>query len=635
MTQYERLRAYLEALEHAAPADLPPRPSVSPRPSWLRFGAPIAIVATIGLVIGVWLPNWLETIRPMASPDAASVSQPQSPDASRIPTELVWTSNPFVDPDTERVPRRVTSLGGRLLITGGTGSGPSAWYSDDGGATWTRSGFIVRAIPGAVSGHSAMGPVAESGGTLVSISEPGINVGSWGETWLSGDRGETWALMDSGPHVLTDIAGGPGGFVAVGGGGPTGGDLSAVLAHVAVWYSSDGSAWHQADDHPTFAGASVTGLAEHDGHFVAVGATSTEEEANVAAIWESSDGVTWNPVPMPPGHGPIADISAGPDGFVAIGGTRIPWQHTTPTVWRSRDGVTWQHEPALISSGAAIDEQVALEPTAVTSGPAGVLLRGMSPSVRTVSSFTWLLEPGSASWELRNPAFIADATTVDDGFVAVSVCPTVVGCEATFSVVFGLPAGRAPTDVSVKVEAPPSNEPQLSCGELDAATCDQVVAAADRVLSAGATPTSITLGTVVCLDGRCPSFDDVDDAIGVTIEIVARPWPLQLNCLLHAGQWLCVAVALPLVAEPELGVSYAATIETHCGLTAVEFDGDRWAIEGRLDDGSGNPPEGFGNPTDSGTVTLVSLNEGMYRSFYGVERRITRGGGLPPVEGCI
>jgi hypothetical protein len=57
--------------------------------------------------------------------------------------------------------------------------------------------------------------------------------------------------------------------------------------------------------------------------------------------------------------------------------------------------------------------------------------------------------------------------------------------------------------------------------------------------------------------------------------------------------------------------------------------------EGVVDDGSGNPPDGFGNPTDHGTVTMRTRNEAEYRSEGGVERKLTRGGGLPWVEGCI
>jgi hypothetical protein len=85
----------------------------------------------------------------------------------------------------------------------------------------------------------------------------------------------------------------------------------------------------------------------------------------------------------------------------------------------------------------------------------------------------------------------------------------------------------------------------------------------------------------------------------------------------------------------QIGLQYAVTVLTHCGLRHVAFDGSTWAIEGVLDDGSMNPPDGFGNPEDHGSVVLQSHDTGTYRSEQGVERKLTRGGGLPQVEGCV
>jgi hypothetical protein len=90
----------------------------------------------------------------------------------------------------------------------------------------------------------------------------------------------------------------------------------------------------------------------------------------------------------------------------------------------------------------------------------------------------------------------------------------------------------------------------------------------------------------------------------------------------------------PAGGEPAIGVPYPVSVYTHCGLRHVEFDGSNWAILGDLGDGS-NPPAGFGNPFDNGTVTLITHDRARYRSEFGVERLLTRGGGLPWVEGCI
>ncbi len=106
----------------------------------------------------------------------------------------------------------------------------------------------------------------------------------------------------------------------------------------------------------------------------------------------------------------------------------------------------------------------------------------------------------------------------------------------------------------------------------------------------------------------------------------------------NAGTWLGPSVAPParpriLNGEPIIGVPYLVTVYTHCGLRHVEFDHSDWAISGDLGDGV-NPPPGFGNPVDQGTVTLITHDTATYRSQKGVERRLTRDAGLPSVQGC-
>lgn len=67
----------------------------------------------------------------------------------------------------------------------------------------------------------------------------------------------------------------------------------------------------------------------------------------------------------------------------------------------------------------------------------------------------------------------------------------------------------------------------------------------------------------------------------------------------------------------------------------MEFDSDLWAISGVLDDGAANPPDGFGNLFDDGVIVLDSDTTAVYYSQFGEQRELSRGGGLPPVEGCL
>ena len=50
--------------------------------------------------------------------------------------------------------------------------------------------------------------------------------------------------------------------------------------------------------------------------------------------------------------------------------------------------------------------------------------------------------------------------------------------------------------------------------------------------------------------------------------------------------------------------SYA--LLTHCGIHEVTYQG-KWYVRngGILDDGQGNPPRGWGNPTQIGTLTIL------------------------------
>lgn len=44
---------------------------------------------------------------------------------------------------------------------------------------------------------------------------------------------------------------------------------------------------------------------------------------------------------------------------------------------------------------------------------------------------------------------------------------------------------------------------------------------------------------------------------------------------------------------------------THCGVRYADFDGKRYFAQPPLDDGQGNPPPGWGDPTDSGVLLAL------------------------------
>jgi hypothetical protein len=81
-----------------------------------------------------------------------------------------------------------------------------------------------------------------------------------------------------------------------------------------------------------------------------------------------------------------------------------------------------------------------------------------------------------------------------------------------------------------------------------------------------------------------------------------------------------VAVPAPgLPAAPEVGVPYALDLLTHCGVFGTDVDGTWFAVEPPLVEGAGNPPAGWGNPYQPGTLTLTSADEAVFTDDVGHE----------------
>jgi hypothetical protein len=90
-----------------------------------------------------------------------------------------------------------------------------------------------------------------------------------------------------------------------------------------------------------------------------------------------------------------------------------------------------------------------------------------------------------------------------------------------------------------------------------------------------------------------------------------------------------VTVTLP--ADPNAPQPF--TLYTHCGVIFTDFQRVTWYADPPLTDGNGNPPPGFGNPTDKGTMQRVSAHEADYVSSTGrkvVFRDTLAPGASPP-----
>jgi hypothetical protein len=85
-----------------------------------------------------------------------------------------------------------------------------------------------------------------------------------------------------------------------------------------------------------------------------------------------------------------------------------------------------------------------------------------------------------------------------------------------------------------------------------------------------------------------------------------------------------------------IGETYWHVLFTHCGIEQTDFGGRDWVAEPILADGNRNPPAGWGNPTEPGTMTLVSTDRAEFRSRDG-QRTATfrpRAATDPPATTC-
>ncbi len=65
------------------------------------------------------------------------------------------------------------------------------------------------------------------------------------------------------------------------------------------------------------------------------------------------------------------------------------------------------------------------------------------------------------------------------------------------------------------------------------------------------------------------------------------------------------------------GPAVPFTLLTHCGIDEVQFEGRYYEAVTPLDDGNGNPPSGWGNPTQAGTMRALSPTEVEFRDAAG------------------
>ncbi|MCI0343939.1 MAG: hypothetical protein L0221_00660 [Chloroflexi bacterium] len=119
-----------------------------------------------------------------------------------------------------------------------------------------------------------------------------------------------------------------------------------------------------------------------------------------------------------------------------------------------------------------------------------------------------------------------------------------------------------------------------------------------------------------------------------TVAIATLPPPIGEAQFVPLGQGeLQVSAVSGQVVQ---GQRYHFEVFTHCGFTAsaFDFDGSFWTVVGPGDDGNGNPPQGIGNPSDTGVIQLIGANEAIWTSTSGTQVQLLRVGIRVKTFGC-
>ncbi|HEU0235948.1 MAG TPA: hypothetical protein VFR14_05850 [Candidatus Limnocylindrales bacterium] len=197
----------------------------------------------------------------------------------------------------------------------------------------TRLGWLAGTVPGLEAGDGSRIRAAAGGpGGYVAVGGTAGGAAFWrsadGMTWLEVAR----PAGTDGAELLVVVAGGPG-FIA-------GGRASATGPGLFV--SADGMAWEPAGPPAAVSGAGVEAIAAGRGGWVAVGSVITATGAQ-GASWVTLDGRTWQrSIEEPPGGETVRPrliaVAALGTGWLAIEGAG----GAPSDVYRSDDGLEWR-----------------------------------------------------------------------------------------------------------------------------------------------------------------------------------------------------------------------------------------------------------------------------------------------------
>ena len=264
---------------------------------------------------------------PSLPPDPAFVSIPRLPDSpdDSVAIDVVAVGDGFVAVGTATLDRAAVwrSPDGRT------------WSAVDGGSAFDRA--VMTGV-----GITASGRLVAVGRDVRDIEHDRA------AAWLSDDQGVTWRRVDHPTFAdaqLIRIAPMGDGLVAVG--GTPGADQAAT------WITSDGETWLRSAPQASLEHAFLWSVAAAGDRLVAGGWRRAPEPS--AAFWTSTDGLTWQPAPIPPAAADhqVRTVQAFAGGWIA-GGDLV--EGGRAAAWTSADGSRWTPATVDALDGATISD---------------------------------------------------------------------------------------------------------------------------------------------------------------------------------------------------------------------------------------------------------------------------------------
>lgn len=261
-------------------------------------------------------------------------------------------------------------------------------FSSSDGTEWAP-------VPGFVgaTGTTAIA-VAENGPRTVIVGLDHSGATAWvsdGGSWTQAPR-QADLLVRYAAGAMTSVTAFGSGFVA----GGYRDDPLHVAASAAVWRSTDGLTW-RADDSPgVFGGGRIWGIVAREGTIVAVG-TIGDPVYGPAAAWRWTQAGGWQRGRIgPDAAGAMRAVAATPAGFVAVG---LNGHDDGALAWTSPDGLSWTaapDQPAFQYFGLPLRMQ------SVVAGPTGLVAGGWRSDAGKGSAATWTSADG-VTW--RGPTW--------------------------------------------------------------------------------------------------------------------------------------------------------------------------------------------------------------------------------------